>query len=332
MSTLDELHHSLSSIPMEDYPKTSRVHRLKSFDLPDCTVYIKREDELGFGISGCKIRKYLSLIPYLLSQKLNEAIVIGAAFSNHVVSITQLLIENQILPVLFLLGEPPFKVQGNFLFASLLARPENIHWFSKEKWQNLDPIANEYVQAKAKENVKVGIIPKGGSCRESIPGSLTLALDILRNEKESGIRFDHILIDSGTGMIAGSVIQAFAYLDSPAHFHVMQIAGDPEEFYLSLNTIQKEFETLLGTKAPPAKNMTLYQPKNARSFGSVNAKVLRTVKEIARSEGFFTDPVYTAKLFSEGRDLLKSGKLKGNILFIHSGGGLALSGFQEHLV
>ena len=37
---------------------SSRIHKLRGFDLP---LYVKREDELSFGISGSKLRKLLGI-------------------------------------------------------------------------------------------------------------------------------------------------------------------------------------------------------------------------------------------------------------------------------
>ncbi len=56
--------------PLADYQLQSRTHLLKNFK----NIYIKRDDELSFGISGSKIRKYASLIPNLLRHSIDEAI------------------------------------------------------------------------------------------------------------------------------------------------------------------------------------------------------------------------------------------------------------------
>ena len=103
-------------------PKTtlhSRVHPLRSFEVHSGKCFVKREDELGFGVSGTKVRKYLSFLPGFLQQKPDEAVIIGSAYSNHVLSLSQLLKENGIEPILFLLGDPECKLQGNLLFSMI---------------------------------------------------------------------------------------------------------------------------------------------------------------------------------------------------------------------
>jgi 1-aminocyclopropane-1-carboxylate deaminase len=326
---MNKLTQAIARIHMAPLPRHSRIHPLRSFSRDNC--FVKREDELGFGISGTKVRKYLSLLPLILQERPDEVIVIGSAYSNHVLSFSQLLRENRIDPLLFLLGDPTCKMQGNLLYSALIADPKNIHWFSRSKWSRIDQIAQTFAEERANENKKTRVVPKGANCAAALPGALTLALDILRNEEENNIVFDHLFIDSGTGMTACALLLAFAYLHKPIVLHILQIAGEKEEFHQILAERKKDFEALLGEAIPSPTHFRLYRPSIAPSFGSVNATIFKTIAEIARTEGFLTDPVFTAKLFYEGKKILAEQYLEGNILFIHSGGGLGLTGFQEEI-
>lgn len=314
--------------PLAPFAHQSRVHRLRSFT-ENC--YVKREDELGFGVSGSKIRKYLSLLPSILRHLPDEAILIGSAYSNHILSLSQLLKENGIEPILFVLGDKNCKLQGNLLYSTLIASTRNIHWASRGNWTQIDKIAEDFAKTRRQEHKKVIVVPKGGNCAESLAGSLTLAADILRNEEEWKLTFDHLFIDSGTGMTACALLLAFAYLKRPTWMHILLVAGREEEFLQTLAERKKDFEALIGESIPFPDHFKLYLPTNAPSFGTVNAAVFKTIAEIAQNEGFLTDPVFTAKLFYEGKSILNRSHLSGNILFLHSGGGLGLSGFQEQL-
>ncbi len=282
--------------------------------------YVKREDELGFGISGSKIRKYLALVPYILSQKPDEVILIGTPYSNHILGLSQLLRENGIPPTLFLAGGKE-KPTGNYLLTSLFA--ERIELFEKGSWNELEKHVEEYIDHHPHK--KIMVIPKGGNTKEALYGLLTLPLDILKNEKELGLTFDHIIMDSGTGFTAAAVILGLTHLGRKPHVHVFQMAGSVQEFHDTFAFARGEFEQFIGEKQPSPLPYSVYLPTNAKSFGSVNATVLKTIKEIAKAEGFLVDPIYNAKLFYEGQKLVPT--LKGNILFIHSGGGISLLGF-----
>jgi 1-aminocyclopropane-1-carboxylate deaminase len=319
------LTQALSHYPLASLPRHSRIHPLRTFSIPSGPCYVKREDELGFGISGTKVRKYLSLLPAILKDKPEEAILIGSAYSNHILSFSQLLRENGIEPVLFLLGDEACKMQGNLLYSALIAK--TIHWVPRGKWDDIDQIAESF----AKERKKAIVVPKGGNCAASLPGAMTLALDIIRNEEESGIAFDHLFIDSGTGLTTCALLLAFAYLKKKTFVHVLLVAGDAEEFQHTLALRKKDFEDIVGEAVPSPVHFKLYIPSIAPAFGAVNAAIFKTIADIAQNEGFLTDPVFTAKLFYEGKKILKEQVLTGNVLFIHSGGGLGLTGFQDQM-
>lgn len=315
-------------------PKTilhSRVHPLRSFTTPHGTCFVKREDELGFGVSGSKARKYLSFLPDFLKHKPDEAILIGSAYSNHVLSFAQLLKENGVEPWMFLLGDADCKLQGNLLLSLLITNADKIRWISRKKWHEVDAIAADFAAERLAAGKKALVVPKGANCPSALPGAITLALDILHNEEQLGCAFDHIFIDAGTGLTACALILALAYLGKQTFVHVVQVAGTPEEFAHTLELRKKDFETLLQDQLPSPQKFKLYPPTIAPSFGAVNTEVLKAIADVGRAEGFLTDPVFTAKLFCEGKKIISQEVLQGNILFIHSGGGLGLMGFQDQL-
>lgn len=330
MNKLTLLKHLINQLA-SSYCLHSRVHALKTFNTTQANCYVKREDELGFGISGSKIRKYASLIPYLIKNNYQAAIAIGGAHSNHVAGITQLLIENNIKPILFLLGEATTKYQGNALLTHLLVPLEQIHWVARSKWPQIELMAAEYAN---QQPYPVKVITAGASMLEALPGLLSLPLDILQNEQQLQLEFQHVFIDAGTGLTAIAVILVFAWLNKKILVHVVLLSDKEDIFIKKLQQFQLLFEQIIHDKVDweiLCKQFKLYLPTQAASFGSVNTTVFKTIKTIARQEGFFTDPIYSAKLFFEARQIIANNIITGNTLIIHSGGGLTLMGFTEQL-
>jgi 1-aminocyclopropane-1-carboxylate deaminase len=329
MDFKDKIAHLKQSLGhLEDYNQRSRVHQLKLFN-PNC--FVKRDDELSFGISGSKLRKYTSLIPFLEKNNTQEVIVIGGAYSNNVLGLSQLLIEHSIKPTLFLLGDSTSAHIGNFLLTSLFVPESSIHWVAREEWGQVESLAKDYAHQSSESVV---IIPEGALMPEALPGAMTLALDILRNEEKLGDSFAHLFLEAGSGLTAIAAILAFAWLERPTCVHVLLLADNEQTFIHKLESFRKHFEQLI------AKNLSwesikerfkLHIPTMAKSFGSVNKTILQKVREIARLEGFLTDPVYSVKLFLEAEKIIKEQGLRGSILIVHSGGGLTLMGFQEQL-
>jgi len=313
----------------ESFNLQSRIHRLHWFGRSN--IWIKRDDELSFGVSGTKLRKHASIIPALKLKGIEEVVVIGGANSNNVLSAAQTLTENGIKITPFLLGPPSHK-RGNLKLLSLFVDGDEIHWISRDQWADIETLVNNYIEKEDAQGIKIFVLPEGGHHRLALPGSLSILLDILRNEAESGVTFDHIFIDSGTGMVAQSLLAGAAAIDKKTKFHIVVLAGSFETFECGLEQIIQYTEDFLQISITSRPDYKLYYPAIAKSFGGTNKAIFREIKCIAREDGILTDPVYSAKLFITAKRTIQDQSLDGNILLIHSGGALALSGFLDNPV
>ena len=302
----------------------SRIHRLNTIPSIDNPCYIKRDDELSFGCSGCKKRKYASLIHFLLKNAYHKVFMLGGAFSNNVLSLLQYLIENNIDYHLLLLG-PPHKNIGNALYTQLLSHPDNITWISRLQWHLVHQKAKEL---QASEKSKSFIIPEGASCIESLPGALTLGQDIERNEKEYTLCFKHLFIESGSGFSAYA-LALYAYLfKKPWKIHCLILADKSKQEFLNrcMSWLQTpEHQESLAYLIP-------FFPLTNASFGSTSPSNFNFIRDIAQREGFLIDPIYSAKLLKESNLYIKDNRLiPSSCCIIHSGGALSLSGFSSQL-
>ncbi len=316
----------------KDFVLHSRIHLLnESFD--DGYLYIKRDDELSSGITGSKFRKFASLIPFLVQNRFDEVVLIGSAQSNNVTGALQLLNENRIKSRLILLESNENELKGNLLWMNLLHDMKDIVWVNRKDWKNADQIARAYQEDLKKSGKNVFIVPEGGLIVEAMPGAMTLAYDIIENEKETGLVFEHISIDSGSGAGAIGFLLGLRMLNKKYDVHITLIAGTEAEFITKYNEMTTVFEMYSGIELPSEIpfNLHFYKPIVSPSFGSITSTVLRELKSIARNEGILMDPVYSVKHFMTVKHIIKEQNLPGNMLFVYSGGSFGLSGFQEML-
>ncbi|MBM3207633.1 MAG: pyridoxal-phosphate dependent enzyme [Chlamydiae bacterium] len=316
--------NSSSTYPLlQDINHHSRIHKIPSFDTTHSQVWIKREDELGFLSMGVKLRKYLSLIPHIQSQG-KEVAIFGSAYSNNVLNLSSILKERKIPFTLFLEGQSPKMIQGNYFFTLLCNDESKIIWVKKA--QPLESIISFYETHLNKEFLW---IPMGSSCKESLPGALTLGQDIIENERKSNLQFNQIFIDSGTGFGASSLILYFGSLGKPCKVYVTQTAGSIADFSITLDKCSLFFSEIY-KKEPRLCEFEVILPHKGKSFGSIDAEHLQFIRNFAMNEGVFLDPIYNAKHFLAAKNKIESEQLKGSTLVIHSGGTLSLSGFNQH--
>jgi 1-aminocyclopropane-1-carboxylate deaminase/D-cysteine desulfhydrase-like pyridoxal-dependent ACC family enzyme len=133
-------------------------------------------------------------------------------------------------------------------------------------------------------------------------------------------------------MVAQSLLAGAAVIEKKAIFHNVILADSFDDFEKRLKQVIQYTEDFLQVSIKSVPEYKLYYPVSARSFGSTNSTIFREIKCIAREDGILTDPVYSAKLFITAKHTIQDQSLDGNILLIHSGGALALSGFMDNPV
>lgn len=300
---------------------SSRVHKLNAFP---SHCYIKREDELAF---DAKTRKYSSLASFLLQRGIKNALVIGSPYSNNVLAALQILRQMQIRPIPFLLKPHSNDIQGNLLLSTLFTKLEDIHWIDRRSWPKVQSKAEKLAQSQ----MQTIVIPEGAFMKEALIGAATLGSDILQNEANSGVSFDHIFLSAGTGMTAFSLLLYFSAIQKKVQLHIVSMAEEKQGLLKKLEKC-RSFWNDLGL--PEISSLTPYhiiRPESNASFGSIGPGLFRFIHTFAKEEGILLDPIYNAKLFLEGKKQIKKQRLKGNILFVHSGGQMTLSGFQTVL-
>ncbi len=311
----------------------SRIHPLKFITKSNSAIYIKRDDELGFGISGTKLRKYESLIAHIKQQSIKHAVLIGGAYSNNIVGLSQLLIEQNVRPYLFLRGDKAPSYKGNFLLTSLLVSTDQIYWIKRADWEQVTTAAQTFLQSLPRSSAL--LIPEGACMVEALPGALTLGQDVVKNEYEHNLLFEHIFIEAGTGLAAIGLILSLAITKRKIHIHILLLAMSQSEFLEKLHLFYQHLSPTLYQQVAwesLVNNLHFYTSATARSFGATNQTIFETIMRVARQDGILIDPVYTAKLLLMAKQvILNTPAVSGNMLIIHGGGGLSLMGYQEKL-
>ncbi|MES9857303.1 MAG: hypothetical protein ABW166_11950 [Sedimenticola sp.] len=312
---------------------SSRVHRLNTYlpQFSDAPYYIKREDELNSGVVGSKLRKYLSLLPALERAQVDEAVLIGSAHSNNVMGLAQLLIQRGI-SISALVKQPGSdELNGNHLFLRMLVTNEKIRYLSHNEWPQAEAIAQQWAVELEKQGKTPVIIPEGGDHPDVLPGTLTLAQDIYRNEQQLGLQFSDLWTDSGTGVSSIGLLLGLRLLGmSERQLNITLIAGDEEAFHERYQRHQRWLEAALGEAIPvEAPEINFLKPATAPSFGSVNKTLLRETACIARQCGILMDPVYSAKHLYTVKCAMEEQPPSGPQLILYNGGPLGLCGFQQ---
>ncbi|MES2745989.1 MAG: hypothetical protein V4655_11210 [Bdellovibrionota bacterium] len=279
----------------QDIPK-SRLHRLRT-----AQAWLKRDDELSFMISGPKFRKLCGMSKALASESR-----IASWGSSRSAFLFALAGEAKTLGKtldLFLLESTPWQNKGADKLYRAVFEEHRLIFIPRSEW----PHVKDLMPADA------WVIPEGGVGEDALLGAMSLGLDLAEQCERLNLKPEKIWIDAGTGLTAKALIWSLGTLMSdPPEVQVVLCAGDEESFTASLKTDQY--------RLAPYK---LHRPPTARSYGSTNQTIFKTIDRYLKEETVLLDPIYTAKLLLA----YEQEKGEGDII-VHSGGLLNNFGFD----
>lgn len=318
---------------MNRFGLASELTRLNS--LPG--VFLKRDDELSFGVSGSKWRKLATLVPHLLRHPSRPVWLVGGLASNSVVAAAQVFREAGLnLRVLTPSGRPaPSSSRApNAVLSTLILGPEQRKMVQSATLPTTIAALRQLAQRGA-----ITWLGEGLDHPAAYTGAASLATDLQRNEDELGERFRHIVIDAGTGVSAAAMILNDARLlrntGFRRHYHVVLIAGDEGYFGRQWAKVASHLPGAKGL-TPHQLGVEFYRPEVGKSFGSTPAAVFATIRKVAQQDGVLLDPIYTAKTYEVLARRIAPGSAsskgrQGPTVMIHTGGGLSLMGFLDRL-
>jgi 1-aminocyclopropane-1-carboxylate deaminase/D-cysteine desulfhydrase-like pyridoxal-dependent ACC family enzyme len=306
-------------------PLRSRVHPLRLGG--DTVVSIKRDDELSFGASGSKVRKYASLVPYLAKLGVTDAIVIGGQNSNNVLAAAQYLPERDITPHLVLREQREADFPATvFDLIRQLVPDDRIHLLARAGWDAASwRTCQRIVDTAARRGRVARVVPEGGSHPASLPGATTLAVDVSRNERESGQRYDDVFIEAGSGLSALALALRSHADGAHRRIHVLCTAIDAAR-------LRSSYRRMLRERGMPEGLVDRVHAHDAAPTPTLAAweKAWDPVRETGRRNGVIFDPYYSGRLLPMLQDCLAAEHLDpAGTLMVHTGGGIGLLPYLE---
>ncbi|MBR5288821.1 MAG: D-cysteine desulfhydrase family protein [Clostridia bacterium] len=274
-------------------------------------VYIKRDDMTGIGLGGNKVRKLEYLLADAKAKGAQIIFTTGGAQSNHAMLTAAAARKLGMTPILILKKRGVTARQGNQLLEHLMG--VDVRFMDTNDYADIYEEMDRVGQASGLPYYK---IPCGGS---NALGTLGY-VDCVKELREQGAEFDHIICAEGSGgTMAGLALGAKLYMPG-ARVTGMMVDSDPfEEITLRL---MREAAALLGVAVNVSAQDFDLRDLCGPGYAIASEEGNAAVSMMASQEGLFLDPVYTGKAFAGLIAMAKEGAFKPDdrVLFLHSGG------------
>ncbi len=323
------------------------LERMKNISsLTGVEILIKREDLIGCGFGGNKIRKMEYLIEDIKHKGADTVLTWGGIQSNWCRAMSSICRIFGIEPYLILFKRTnlPEDLGGNVLLENFSGAKISIVEGKDKKLIKLDDIweiVSENLQFLEKMGRKTYLAPIGASIPE---GSMEVSwggiayLDCFYELMEQcdtlGIEPDWIVHATGSGSTQAGLIAGTKLMGAKTKILGISVSEKKEEFVEIVRGIVENIEDYIQVGFDiRSEDIKIIDDYIGEGYGIVDKKLVESLKIVAEREGVFLDPVYTGKAMTGLLGLIEKGFINSSqkVIFIHTGGLPALFSYREKI-
>jgi L-cysteate sulfo-lyase len=313
--------------PLERMPRLSER-------LGGPSIWVKRDDCTGLASGGNKTRKLEFLIGAALAEKADIVITQGAVQSNHVRQTAaaacrfgldcHALLERRVPGT-----DHRYQESGNVFLDHLFGATLEY----RETGLDMNAEACAVADRLREEGRRPYFIPGGGSNETGALGYAVCAEEVAAQARALDTRFDWIVMGTGsTGTQAGLVAGLHLLgVDLP----VMGISvRQPRDLQIeAVHALADRTAAHIAGTGVPIDRVHVDDGYVGAGYGIPADSTVEAIVLAARTEGILLDPVYSGKGFAGLIGLARAGYFKAtdNVLFLHTGGSVALFAYEAAL-
>lgn len=300
-----------------------RLHRLEAALDTGVALFVKRDDLMGLGGGGNKLRKLEFLLGAAKAQGCDTFITTGALQSNHARLSAAACARAGLACELVLRRtvareDADYRHSGNQLLDPLFGATMHVLPGDADAMAFTHDRASELERGGARAYV----VGAGGSSPVGCLGYVAAAEEILTQEQALGARFARTIVANGSsgthaGLAAGMALAG----EDPARILSYTVLAPLDEAQAATRALADA--TLAGLDAPPlSQPLAIDGSQLGDGYGVPTDAMLEAVRLMARSEGLLLDPVYSGKAFAGLIAAVRAGHYASGdaLLFVMTGG------------
>lgn len=299
-------------------------------------IFAKRDDcNSGLAFGGNKVRKLEYIVPDAIASGADTLVSIGGVQSNHTRQVAAVaakigfkcrLVQEAWVPH----EDAVYDRVGNILLSRVLGADVRLveQGFDigiRKSWEE----AMEDVKAHGGKPYPIpagaSVHPLGGL------GYVGFAEEVRAQERELGVRFDHIVVCTVTGSTHAGMLVGFKADGRAARVIGIDASGTPGQTRAQVMDIARRTADLVGLKESIRdEDLVLMEDYAYPAYGVPSEETKAAIRLCARLEGMMTDPVYEGKSMQGLMDLVRKGFFPegSKVLYAHLGGVPAINGYS----
>ncbi|MBB3773552.1 D-cysteine desulfhydrase/L-cysteate sulfo-lyase [Angulomicrobium tetraedrale] len=334
MSTAADIVSRLETLPrlraMHGPTPLEEAHAL-SHHLGGPRIFIKRDDLTAAGLGGNKVRKLEFILGRAVAEGYDTVIVCGGYQSNLARIAAAMGARAGLRIELVLGGVPgePHPICGNLLLDYLLGA--QVHLVETEPRWDFGTVIEDLAARLAREGRRAMIMPLGGSNPQGMAGYIMATAEMMTQFAENDIAPEHLFVAVGSGGTYSGLALGECNLNPGYHVTGVSVSRRTDYLLDKVTAETVEAREVLGLPhVPAAQALTLIDDQIGAHYGAPTEAAREAIHLLARLEGVFVDPVYSAKCLAGLIDQIRSGRIgrQETVVFLHTGGSPALFAYD----
>ena len=325
------------------FPRTNLCHQPTPIEaMPRLTellagprLFIKRDDCTGLATGGNKTRKLEFLVGEAMRDRADMLVTQGAVQSNHVRQTAaaackvgmkcHVLLERRVPD-----RDTDYESTGNVLLDNLFGATHEFRPSGLDMNAEAEAAAEE-LRAKGHRPY---FIPGGGSNPTGALGYANCAQEIADHCDQTGQRFDWLVMATGSTGTQAGLVAGFHAIGHDLPVMGVSVRQPRERQMNAVHGLTQKTLEKLGAGNVPLSRILVDDGYVGEGYGIPADTTLEAIHMTARQEGILLDPVYSAKGMAGLIGMTRQGFFKptDNVLFLHTGGSVALFAYQEQLI
>ena len=280
-------------------------------------VWIKREDLLPLAFGGNKLRNLEFLVAAALADGADTLVTSGRRWSNHC-RLTAAAGAKAGLGVHLVLSGPAVDEPGpNQRLDELLGA--TIHVAATAERPDREALVATVVDDLRRAGRRPHVIGVGGTGIVGAVGQVLAGLEVADQLAARGVVPTAVILASATGGTHAGVLAGLRVADSVARVVGIAVAAPSRELRPVVERLVGDLGVLTGVAVKTA-DIELDDADLGAGYGHRTAAADEATRLLARTEGILVDPIYTAKALAGLIRLVRSGSIRGPVVFWHAGG------------
>lgn len=298
-------------------------------------LWVKRDDCTGLSTGGNKTRKLEYLMAEAVAARATVVITQGATQSNHARQTAaaaarlgmkcHILLEDRTGST-----DPDYTDNGNVLL-------DRLHGATVERRPGGADMQREMEQVAEKlraDGLRPYVIPGGGSNPVGALGYVNAAFELVGQAASQGMKIDYLVHATGSSGTQAGLVAGLHAINSDIKLLGIGVRAPREKQESMVHDLACRTAEHMGMRGGVPRELVVANCDYVGpGYGLPTPGMQEAVEVLARTEGLLLDPVYSGKGMAGLIDLIRKGYFqpKHNVVFLHTGGSVALFGYGESL-